>query len=364
MEELVKRGLTTQDRIERSKSVKVIGIEGDKGIYVLRAEGNGGKTHISQVDLNTGKYDCSCEDFVFRKVLCIHLLRLLSENRLWEKFLLVKDMGIKEEKKECISTGCRALDDLLGGGIPFATPTLIYGAYDVGKSILCVQIASKVWQEMKRPTLFIDTEQNWVRETDRERVLNWFRKRFNIPDFTIDFKFIPSIEELLAYFGWNLRIRYAERSGKVDTIITPMIDKNGFKIPTEQIPVYKDFLSKNYGLVVLDSITMLTEGIFGSGLEQLPGRKPILANIISDLRLLAVKYNIPVVITAHLSKGPQPTDPATFKGGSALGFGCKYIVRIGGGEKIGPRWFERDRAGGLEPGVKVTCELRKDEGFY
>jgi DNA repair protein RadB len=56
-----------------------------------------------------------------------------------------------------IPTGCKAFDDLLGGGIEKGSVTLLYGEAGTGKSNICLQTAYNLIKEGKR-VAFIDAE--------------------------------------------------------------------------------------------------------------------------------------------------------------------------------------------------------------
>lgn len=375
-EKLIELGLTDKKRIDKVDSLELMTFDKvGKTAFASKIKSEKGRTHTAGIDFDMGAYFCDCEDFGINKRICSHeLLNLVQVGKLNSKLVDYfldaidsKNFGVflpfsKELPKDYLPTGCRALDEILGGGIPHQSPILIFSNYNVGKSIACHQLAANCWKLRKKRALYIDTENSFVRETDRERIQNWFRLRWDIPDFRVDYKYLSNIETLFSYFGWTIRLRYGEK-GKMDSIIVPLLNKEGFKIDKKEIAVYKDFYKNNYGLIVLDSITQPVEGLIGSGQEQFPGRKPILANLIAEVRKISVEFDIPAVITAHLSKGPTAMSSPTFKGGSALGYGSKYIVYLKGGEKIGPRAFKRDRAVGLEPGIELSCELKKDFGF-
>lgn len=376
-EKLIELKLTDEKRIARAKDLEVITFEKiGKNSYGLKTKGEKGCTHNSFIDFDGGTYDCSCADCSINSKVCAHLLRDLVEIakidvKLVERFgnsIDIKnfkrfEQSLPENPASYLPTGCKALDEVFGGGLPHQSLAIVYSDYNVGKSILCHQIAAMCWKLRKKKTLYIDTERLLVREDHREKVQSWFRKRWDIPDFKIEYRLLDALEKLFDYFGWTLRLRYGEK-GKMDSIIIPITDKEGFPIEKSKIQVYKDFKSHDFGLIILDSITQPLEGLMGSGQEQFPGRKPILANLVSDMGKLSTEFNIPALITAHLSKDKaRPMSPASFKGGTALGFGSKYIAYLKGGERIGPRAFKRDRAWSLEPNLELDAELKKDYGF-
>ncbi|HEX4919287.1 MAG TPA: helix-hairpin-helix domain-containing protein, partial [Candidatus Bathyarchaeia archaeon] len=65
-----------------------------------------------------------------------------------------------------LSTGSKAFDELIGGGLETQTITEVYGEYGVGKSILCHQLAVNVQLPVERGglnggALYLDTEQTF-----------------------------------------------------------------------------------------------------------------------------------------------------------------------------------------------------------
>jgi len=65
-----------------------------------------------------------------------------------------------------LTTGSKAIDELLGGGIETQTITEFYGEYGVGKSVLCHQLSVNVQLPTEKGglnggTLYIDTEQTF-----------------------------------------------------------------------------------------------------------------------------------------------------------------------------------------------------------
>src|SRR5207249_4892624 len=65
-----------------------------------------------------------------------------------------------------LTTGSKAFDELVGGGLETQTITEVYGEYGVGKSILCHQLALNVQLPLDKGglnggALYLDTEQTF-----------------------------------------------------------------------------------------------------------------------------------------------------------------------------------------------------------
>src|SRR5260370_17168531 len=65
-----------------------------------------------------------------------------------------------------LTTGSKAFDELIGGGLETQTITEVYGEYGVGKSVLCHQLAVNVQLPVDKGgldggALYLDTEQTF-----------------------------------------------------------------------------------------------------------------------------------------------------------------------------------------------------------
>jgi len=70
---LIKLGITNERRVELSKGVRVIEISRLDGVYHFTLESSG-KTYVAGIELDSGSYICSCEDFKKRGLFCKHLI--------------------------------------------------------------------------------------------------------------------------------------------------------------------------------------------------------------------------------------------------------------------------------------------------
>lgn len=62
------------------------------------------------------------------------------------------------EPAEKLSTGCEALDELLGGGLEHGVITNVYGGAGSGKTNVCLQAVATALQERDGNVIFVDTE--------------------------------------------------------------------------------------------------------------------------------------------------------------------------------------------------------------
>jgi len=116
-----------------------------------------------------------------------------------------------------IPTGCRTIDKILEGGIPFESVSLINGEPETGKTTLAIQCAINCAGQGYK-TLFIDCDGTFS---------------------TRRFSQIAS-----------------ERFKEIAELII-LMRPNNFREQTLVIDQLTDFISKNFGLVIIDTITTL-----------------------------------------------------------------------------------------------------------
>src|SRR2546428_11560199 len=94
--------------------------------------------------------------------------KIISEarNSIALTFVRADELMRMKENVLRLSTGSKALDELIGGGLESQTITEFYGEYGVGKSILCHQLAVNVQLPpgqggLDGSALYLDTEQTF-----------------------------------------------------------------------------------------------------------------------------------------------------------------------------------------------------------
>jgi DNA repair protein RadB len=116
-----------------------------------------------------------------------------------------------------ISTGCRGLDEFLEGGIPYENVSLVYGEAETGKTTLAMQLAVSCALHGYK-TLFIDCD-------------NTFSAR-------------------------RLSQIASENFKKVAELII-LMKPNNFNEQTAVIDKLPEYIAKNFGLLIVDTITSL-----------------------------------------------------------------------------------------------------------
>jgi RecA/RadA recombinase len=127
-----------------------------------------------------------------------------------------------------IPTGCRAIDKILEGGIPFESVSLIYGEAETGKTTLAIQCAINC-AEQGYKTLFVDCDGTF----SSRRLSQMASERFN------------EIAELII-----------------------LMKPNNFHEQTLVIDQLTDYITKNFGLVIIDTAT----GLYRARVAESPER--------------------------------------------------------------------------------------------
>jgi len=212
-------------------------------------------------------------------------------------FVTAKKLLEERSRARRISTGVKALDDLLYGGIEARAMTEIVGEYGSGKTQLCHQLAVMVQLPEDRGGLnakavYIDTEGTFR----PERIMQIAKARGLDPGQTLD------------------NIFYAKALSVDHQIL--LIEHVRDLVRQERI-----------ALIVVDSIVAHFRAEF-PGRENLAERQQKLNKHIADLLRLADAYDVAVVVTNQVMARPDvffgnPLNPA---GGNILAHGATYRI--------------------------------------
>ncbi len=208
-----------------------------------------------------------------------------------------------------ITTGSKALDELLGGGIQVKTITEFAGEFGSGKTQICHQLSVNVQLPedkggLGKGAIYIDTE-NTFRP---ERIIQ-MAKALGLDDK----KTLENIT-VARVFSVDQQIFLVEN--KLEELIQ----------------------KKDAGLVIVDSLTSLFRAEY-IGRGTLAVRQQKLNKHIHDLSRIADIYDVAVVVTNQVMARPdtffgEPTIPI---GGHIVGHGCNYRVflrKAKGGRRI------------------------------
>ena len=159
-----------------------------------------------------------------------------------------------------ISTGCKCIDGKIGGGISPESVTLIYGEPETGKTTLAMQCAVNCALQRYK-TLFVDC------------------------DNTFSTKRLSQIS--------------ADKFDRVAELII-LVKPKDFREQTAVVDYIQDYTEKNFGLVIIDTITSL----YGAEVSEYSGKafnvNRELNRQLAILAQTAKTRKIPVIITSQV----------------------------------------------------------------
>ena len=226
------------------------------------------------------------------------------------KMSLIPAKKYKELKASMskLTTGCKALDRLLGGGLEPQVITEFVGPYGSGKTQLCHQLAvtaqlPKRSGGLEGAVIYIDTENMFSYER-----IEAIAKRLGLnPDTALE----------------NIFYTHAVNSD------------HQMKIVKEEAPTVIE--EENVRLLIVDSLINHFRAEY-LGRENLAVRQQKLNEHLHDLIRLAEAYNLVVVVTNHVIASPDMMFGPTEKpaGGHVVAHMCGYriwIRRASGGKR-------------------------------
>jgi len=228
------------------------------------------------------------------RTLIINAQKLIFKGK---TFMTAKEYWESRQGIRFISTGCKALDDLLGGGIETKAITEFIGEFGAGKTQLCHQLCVMVQLPLEKGGLnakavYIDTEGTFR----PERIIQIAKFRGLDPDSVLE------------------NIIYARAYSSDHQMI--LVDE-----------VRKIAAKKRIKLVVIDSLVAHFRSEY-PGRENLAVRQQKLNRHVHQLIKLADVYNLAVVVTNQVIANPEaffasPMKPA---GGHIVAHGCTYRI--------------------------------------
>jgi len=213
------------------------------------------------------------------------------------RFITAEEYWSKRQNVQYISTGCKALDDLLGGGIETQAVTEFVGEFGAGKTQLCHQLCVMVQLPydkggLNAKAVYIDTEGTFR----PERII-----------------------QIASYRGLDPKqalknIIYARAYSSDHQML--LVDELKDLVPKENIK-----------LIVVDSLISHFRAEY-PGRENLAVRQQKLNRHVHQLIKLADVYNLAVVVTNQVLANPEAffgdsTRPA---GGHVVAHGCTYRI--------------------------------------
>ena len=285
--------------------------------------GDSGVEYCSNLDIINDNYWCSCDSYVYnseRIVVCKHLRYL---------YKMVDKKKMKDKTDELIKTptGCKTVDNLLGGGFPHKLISALFGDPATGKSFLAYQSGVNNVKINNKKTLLLDTE--GLTQNDLDTILGKLGKRYDVDEKKLKDKFqmiktyndpqMQSIQKLMQMFGYMVTFEMSKKGGKYKVI---------FRHCDETL-TEKEL--KQTSMIIIDSLTKPIKDSIGSETPNLPARAQIVERLFGKLHQVADLYNIAVVVIHHQSNappvGPYKMPPRIY-GGNPIYYNSKYILEI------------------------------------
>jgi len=169
------------------------------------------------------------------------------------------------------STGCKSIDELLGGGFESGTVTQLYGEAGSGKTNICLQVAVECARKGKK-VIFIDSE-----GFSPERFLQIARAGASATSASGDPEDIESIARRIIIYEPHSFEQQTSCINEIEEVIKEKEGKNGV------------------ALVILDSATLFYRLELDD--ERSIYLRRVLANQIMHLLEIARKYDLAVIIT-------------------------------------------------------------------
>jgi len=232
--------------------------------------------------------------------------------------------------KNRITTGCKSLDSLLGGGFELQAMTEFYGVYGCGKTQIChtAAVMAQLPHDkggLNGEVIWIDTENTFrperIRDIVLERGLIELKKTKKgeplEPKNPLDLiKFLDKITVARAYNASHQMLLLNEITGMLKAE-NQAVEK-GEKQYSDPKPV----------MLVVDSLTAHVRSEY-LGRGKLGARQMILTEFVHKLVRVAETYNVAVVATNQVLASPDGFgDPIKPVGGNVLGHTSTYRIYL------------------------------------
>lgn len=214
------------------------------------------------------------------------------------------------------STDVRALDNIIEGGFPDNRISGVFAFPNLGKSLLCNQVAMKAASEGKK-CLFLLTPS----EFDSNRITNIFKDRYEVDEKNLTFLKIISGELFASLFNLNMIINNS--TNKTSVVIR---EKERWRKDERPID-WKISNFQDYDLVVVDSFSELIKMTLVLDIQNFGARSAIETQLFSAMSRTIEDYNTTFLLVHHTSKNPMArVDSQNPFGGAVLMYLSKYLL--------------------------------------
>lgn len=219
---------------------------------------------------------------------------LIRARQIFRSSILVKasEYAFLRSKLPRLTTGVKAIDDLLQGGLEPRCIYEIVGEYGTGKSQLCFQLSVTTQLTINRrgvngKVFYIDTE-----GTFSDRRVASIAERFNIED---------SLSNIFVMQPMNVD----EQIDCIRILLPKCIEKENVK------------------LIIVDSLISHIRAEY-RGREMLVARQQTLNYMLNFLLRIAMLYNVYVVVTNHVMAKPLAGGGIVAAGGHVMAHGTTH----------------------------------------
>lgn len=258
------------------------------------------------------------------------------------------------------STDVRALDNIIEGGIPENRISGVFAFPNLGKSLLCNQIAMKAASEGKK-CLFLLTPS----EFDSNRIVNIFKDRYTVDKRNLTFLKIISGEAFASLFNLNLIVNNSTNK----TSIT-IREKEKWRKGERSFDWHTNNF-QDYDLVIVDSFSELIKMTLVLDIQNFGARSAIETHLFSAMSRMIEDYHTTFLLVHHTSKNPMArVDTQNPFGGAVLMYLSKYLLLMKAAskklyDKYGymARRIQRYRWTGLVKSEFVPLLIKENWGF-
>jgi hypothetical protein len=295
-----------------------------------------------------------------------------------------------------ISTGTKTLDTLWCGGVPTNVISLLFSIPNLGKTWFCYQLANMCTRPtsaggLGKKALYLDTEGFFFTEETQNLFSGYYKKRW--PDChpdKIEIECIEDIFKLGELFGIQFEILQEDKrvsmTAKFPTALQKKIATTKGKTQVETSQKDKDWLEKaplwnkiktgEYGLIVIDSLTVPIKSEIPSATQNFPARTSLLQILLGACYPMARRGNVGILMTDHITSNPMSPGYAWGLGNPWGGNNILYYIKHEFGlyrplkDQItqyapdGPRVrrMQRYRFPGIDQAT-LAVKLEKDRGY-
>lgn len=229
------------------------------------------------------------------------VIEYLEEEGVVDKQSTLKEVAAHKAKTIHLPCGCKALDDLLSGGLSTQAITEVYGADGAGKTQFVLSLVVEAINR-NEGVIYLDCEGTF--ELDR-------------------------LLEIASSRGYNITEEKLDKLSVIATMDTHTIRKTiAFMTPK--------IVELGAKLIVVDGMIGVFRFEYDQGRGELNERQNLTKHPLRHLKRIAEFMNVGVIVTNQVLANPDGgygADPMKPVGGYIFGHTCRYILKLNKGGK-------------------------------